>query len=287
MSVGAASVRSVDVSRTYPQGVPCWVDVEQPDLAVATDFYGGLFGWTFTDAMPPGAGGHYLIATYEGRDVAAIAPGGGGPWTTYIAVDSADEAVAAVTAAGGDVVETPEDAGPGGRTATVRDPQGATFRLWQARNRPGAQLVNVPGAWNFSDLHTTDPAAALAFYAAVFGWQAAGFAGHEESGGMVKVPGYGDHLAATSDPGIHERQTNAPAGFADVIGAIVPAAAGEPAHWHVTFSVADRDEGTATVERLGGSVLSTTESMWARLAVVRDPAGAQFTISQFTPPEGY
>ena len=35
---------------------------------------------------------------------------------------------------------------------------------------------------------------------------------------MIQVPGYGDHLAATVDPDIHERQATAPPGFADVIG---------------------------------------------------------------------
>lgn len=43
------------VDRTYPPGVPCWIDTEQPNVEAATQFYGGLFGWTFEDAMPPGA----------------------------------------------------------------------------------------------------------------------------------------------------------------------------------------------------------------------------------------
>jgi uncharacterized protein len=44
-------------NRTYPPGVPCWVDTEQPDVEAATVFYGGIFGWTYEDAMPPGAPG--------------------------------------------------------------------------------------------------------------------------------------------------------------------------------------------------------------------------------------
>lgn len=31
--------------RTYPQGVPCWIDTEQPDVAVTAEFYDGFFGW--------------------------------------------------------------------------------------------------------------------------------------------------------------------------------------------------------------------------------------------------
>jgi len=41
--------------QTYPPGVPSWVDSEQPDVESALAFYGGLFGWTFADVMPPGA----------------------------------------------------------------------------------------------------------------------------------------------------------------------------------------------------------------------------------------
>ena len=38
------------MQRTYPHGVPCWIDTEQPDTAAAREFYGGLFGWRFEEA---------------------------------------------------------------------------------------------------------------------------------------------------------------------------------------------------------------------------------------------
>jgi len=273
--------------RTYPHGVTCWIDTEQPDPAAASRFYGGLFGWTLTEAMPPGVPGSYLIATLDGQDVAAIAPAAGdaATWNTYVAVDDADATADDVTAAGGTVVSPPEDAGSAGRAATCVDPAGAEFRLWQAGGRPGAQLTNSPGSWNFSDLHTPDPATATAFYTAVFGWVTADYG--PDAGAMLQVPGYGDHLAATVDPGIHERQAMAPPGFADVIGGLGPVAAGEPAVWHVTFTVADRDESAARAEKLGAVVVASSEDMWTRSARIRDPQGAELTLSQFTPPEGW
>lgn len=278
-------------SRVYPFGVPSWVDTWQPDPQAATRFYGGLLGWTFTEAMPPDAPGSYLVAALDGHDAAAVSPveGGVASWNTYVsvgdsAVRDADTTAAAVIEAGGAVITEPWDAGPGGRTAACRDPQGGMFHLWQARRRLGVQVVNVPGAWNFSDLHTSDPAQAVAFYGRVFGWVAADYAGNG-TGPIMRVPGYGDHLAATVDPGIAERQAGAgaPEGFEDAVGAIVPAGPGEETHWHVTFSVADRDVNAATAESLGATVLSHSESPWARLALVRDPQGAEFTISEFTP----
>ena len=135
--------------RSYPAGVPCWVDTDQPDVDPARRFYGDLFGWEFEDAVPAGAPGTYLIASLGGKDVAAIGPaesGAGAEWNTYIAVDDADAAAASVRAAGGTTILDPVDAGPGGRLAGCADPRGARFRLWQPRRRLGAQVVNAPGS---------------------------------------------------------------------------------------------------------------------------------------------
>ncbi len=273
-----------DIARTYPHGVSCWVDTEQPDPTAASVFYGELFGWTFSNAMPPGAPAQYLIAQLDGGDVAAIGTGHDtAVWNTYFAATDADQTADTVLANGGTVVSPPADAGPGGRAATCRDPQGAEFRLWQPYKRLGAQVVNVPGSWNFSDLRTTDAQAASVFYASLFGWKYPDLGPGVES--MISVPGYGDHLAATVDPDIYVRQAEVPAGFADVIGAVQPAAASEPAHWQVTFAVADRDSIAELAEKLGGTVLGTSEYEWAVTANLRDPQGAEFTLSEFRPPE--
>ena len=273
--------------RTYPAGVTCWIDTDQPDVDAALEFYGGLFGWTFDEATPPDAPQRYVIAQLTGRDAAAIAgprahsESGEAVWSTYVAVDDVDAATERLVSLGAAEVLAPVDAGPGGRTATLTDPEGVEFRLWQARRRLGAQVANEPGAWNFSDLHTADPAAASDFYVKAFGWSLddLGYAT------AIRVPGYGDHLEATVDPDIRTRQASAPEGFEDVIGGFASIVDDEAPHWHVTFTVADRDESAASVERLGGTVVSSGQDDWTRNAQVRDPAGARFTISQFAPAE--
>lgn len=278
------------MQRTYPAGVTSWVDVEQDDVEAAARFYGAVLGWTFHDATPPGTPVRYVIAQVDGQDAAGI----GGPatptgtpstdpsWQTYVAVDDVAAALARVEAAGGTVTTGPTVAGEGGTWAAFTDRQGAGLRLWRARRRLGAQITNAPGTWNFSDLHTPDAEDARDLYARAFGWEFSdlGF------GTMIRVPGYGDHLAATVDPGIHERQdeVSAPAGFADAIGWLVPVAPDDPPHWHVTFAVADRDATADLVVRHGGTVLGTDDSAWTRTVTVRDPQGAVFTASQFTPP---
>jgi uncharacterized protein len=275
---------TVSEPRTYPHGVTCWIDVAAPDVDAAAAFYGGLLGWTFADAMPPDAPTRYVIAQLGGRDAAAIAsaaPGETASWRTYVAVDDCDAATDHLVGLAATVVDPPADAGPGGRTSTLRDPEGAEVRLWQARARLGAQVLNEPGACNFSNLRALDPGAAGAWYADAFGWRVV----DQGWSRAVQVPGYGDHLASTVDPDIRTRQAKAPEGFADVIGGIVAAdtGAGEAPHWHVVLTVADRDRAVTDVERLGGTVHETHEDEWTRAAVVSDPAGARFTVSQFAP----
>ena len=274
--------------RTYPEGVTSWIDLERPDVEAAQAFYGGLFGWTFTDATPPGASLRYVVAKLDGLDAAGIgepaeAAGravGPAAWNTYVAVTDADAAAARIEAAGGRVLVGASDVGEAGRSAVCADPSGVPFRLWQARRMLGAQIVNTPGAWNFSSLHAADPAASAAFYSEVFGWSVddLGFAV------MIRRPGYGDHLEATIDPEIRTRQVGAPPGFADAIGWLAPVGADEQPHWHVSFTVADRDATATAAERLGGTVLGRTDSDWTRDARIRDPHGGVFTASQFTPP---
>jgi predicted enzyme related to lactoylglutathione lyase len=273
-----------NIPRTYPHGVSCWIDTEQPDTVAARDFYGQLLGWTFTSVMPDDAPSSYFIAQLDGQDVAAIgsrASGGTPAWNTYFAVTDADSSAVTVTEAGGTVTFPPEDAGPGGRTATCRDPHGAEFRLWQPYRRLGAQVVNTPGAWNFSDLHTTNRDAAGSFYTTVFGWTYLSFGPGFD--GMIAVPGYGEHLAATADPDIFTRQADAPAGFADVIGNM-SAANTEPPRWQVTVSVADRDTSAARAESLGATILRGYEHTWAALVAIRDPQGAELVLSEFRAP---
>ena len=135
----------------YPPGVPCWVDTAQPDPEAAARFYGGLFGWEFEDQMPSDAPGNYFMARLHGRDVAAVGsqPDGAPPtpvWSTYIAVDSADDAAAEITKAGGSTLAEPFDIFDSGRMGWFTDPEGAGFGVWQPNQHRGAAVVNEPGS---------------------------------------------------------------------------------------------------------------------------------------------
>jgi uncharacterized protein len=280
----------------YPPGVPCWIDTAQPDPEAATRFYGGLFGWEFEDQMPSDAPGNYFMARLHGLDVAAIGsqPDEAPPtpvWNTYIAVDNADEAAANVTSAGGSTLAKPFDIFDAGRMAIFSDPAGAVFSVWQAKEQIGAQLVNEAGTWNFSDLNTRDVEGAKAFYGAVFGWVAGALEGGGTEFTFLRLPGYGDFLERSVQPGLRagQEEVGAPPEFADVVAGLVKMASDRfpddvPPHWSVTFAVDDADATAARAEELGGALVAPPmDAGPTRITVVRDPQGAVFTASRFYP----
>jgi uncharacterized protein len=272
----------------YIAGVPCWVDTAQPDPDAAAEFYRGLFGWEFEDAMPAEAPGRYLMARLHGGDVAAVSslPEGApaqAVWNTYIWVDDADETAAKAREAGGVVVSEPFDVMNAGRMAVLADPEGAVFCVWQAKEHRGARIVNEPGSVNFNVLHTGAPEAAKRFYGAVFGWTTLDLG----SGEFWTLRAYGDYLEHLA-PGTRERSAEFGApGFEDVLAAITPLAGDDGdalARWGVTFSTADADATAAKAVELGGTVLlAPVDAPYSRLTILRDPQGATFSATAFVP----
>ena len=273
------------------------------------DFYRGLFGWEFEEAMPPTSEDKYAIARSEAAsssifdisgelrsgDVAAIRSivEGAPPaamWNTYFWVDSADDAAAKVRDSGGTVVVEPFDFLAACRTAVFTDPEGAAFSVWESNEHNGAELVNDPGAVVFNNLNTRDVEAARSFYGSLFGWQTAGIGGGAEG---WTLPGYGDWLEREHHPGLRTQmaEAGAPDGFEDVVGSIIPISDDQPdtpAHWSVTFASADADATAAKATELGGKVIvAPFDAPWStptytiRMTVIADPQGATFSASRF------
>src|SRR5215472_13827000 len=258
------------VRTSYTQGTPNWVDLQTPNQDAAKAFYSGLFGWTYDDQPMPD-GPVYSMAMLGGHTVAAIAPqspemaAAGVPpmWNTYIAVDSVEEAVGKVEAAGGKVAMAPFDVMDAGRMAFVMDPAGAPVALWQANQHIGATLVNEPGTLSWNELITADPSA-IKFYEQVLGM-----------------------TTSTMDMGDGEYTLFEVAGQ-QVGGSMPPQMEGMPNFWNVYFAVEDADATAARAKEVGGSVVAEPfDTPVGRMAVIRDPQGAMFSIIKLAPqPEG-
>ena len=115
------------LARTYPAGVTCWVDLITWDVAAASAFYQGLFGWELEDRLPPDGPERFLVATLDGLDVASISSPTDGepPWATYVCVDDLEGTARRMFDLGATVVSAGEPVGPAGSSATMADPDGA------------------------------------------------------------------------------------------------------------------------------------------------------------------
>jgi predicted enzyme related to lactoylglutathione lyase len=232
------------------------VDLQTSDPDAAKQFYGTLFGWEYDD-MPMPQGGTYSMSTIRGKYTAAIAPlppmqGAPPHWNSYIATSDVDATAKAVSENGGTVLMPPMDIVESGRMAFVADPTGAPVGFWQAKNHIGSAVVNEPGAFCWSELHTSDTDAASKFYGNVVGWQ---------------PEPYGDDYTVFNVGGT---------GIAGLSSMMMP---GMPPSWLVYFEVADTDASAAQATDLGGTVLAPPMDIPAgRFAVLSDPQGAVFGI---------
>jgi uncharacterized protein len=240
----------------YDHGVPSWVDIGTPDPQAALRFYGELLGWEGQDMGEEA--GHYTIVSKDGKQVAAISPAqdpGPPRWTTYVNVDDLDAVAKKAEVAQGTVIMPPMDVMTAGRMAIFADTTGAVIAAWQPTDHLGAQLVNEPGAFTWSELATSDLGKSKTFYSEVFGW---GWGGADEYA-EAQVGGR-------------------------TIGGVMPRPADMPAEvpdsWLVYFATADVDADAKRAADLGATVIvpPTDIPNTGRFAVFMDPQGAAFAL---------
>jgi uncharacterized protein len=105
------------------------------DLASAKEFYGELFGWSFTETKTI-YGNLYLVIQNKGAIVGGMMLKHGNVpddvvpcWDTYITVDDIEISVKRVKDLGGKVILPPTDILNVGRFCVIKDPQGIGLNL--------------------------------------------------------------------------------------------------------------------------------------------------------------
>lgn len=249
---------------SYAQGAPCYVELITPDTEAAKAFYGGLFNWNLSD-MGVGDDGSYTRVTIGETPIAGISSQmpelAGHPafWGVYLAADDVDKTCAQVEAAGGTVEAAPFDVMDLGRMASIQDPTGARFNLWQAGKHHGTGLRGETGAPIWNELVTPDLPKAKAFYSDVLGvtWQDQSMEGMEYT---VMCSTDGNQCAGAYAPGGDMPQM--------------------PPHWNVYFTVDDVDAGVSRAEELGGRVVAPAFDVATvgRMAMVADPQGGMIWL---------
>jgi predicted enzyme related to lactoylglutathione lyase len=121
---------TVIARRASEPGTLCWTELITPDQAKAEEFYTKLFGWSahrfgdyveFLRGREPVAG---MLSTPPGRGAE------GSHWLPYFTVADVDDAVQSARRHFGTILGRPMDIPLIGRSAVLRDPQGATFGVF-------------------------------------------------------------------------------------------------------------------------------------------------------------
>src|SRR6185369_16952753 len=110
--------------------------------------------------MGPGPNDVYSLFQLNGRATGAasgmLAPGEPPNWQLFISADSVDDTNAKAVAAGAQSLMPVGDVGEFGRMAVVKDPVGAPFAIWQAKQHPGLGIIEEPGALCWGENYTPD-----------------------------------------------------------------------------------------------------------------------------------
>ena len=249
-------------------GRPLWFELatSKGSLDSAGDFYRRVLGWQVADAGMEGFA--YHLARADGDMVAGLMeiPGdlsGMSPnWTIYFGVDDADRAAAGIKATGGRVFRGPADIPGTGRFAIAADPQEAVFGILSPLPMPdgaGGHAFDQQKAahGNWTELMSSDPAAAFGFYAGLFGWQ---------KSDAMDMGDMGTYQLFSHDG-------------ADIGGMMGLGNAPQPC-WLAYFGVNGVNPAVRRITDAGGTVQHgpTPVPGGAHIAVATDPQGAWFAV---------
>lgn len=257
-------------------GTTTWLDLNTTDLAAASAFYSGLFGWDFLDSGEEfdhyrmisngslGQGGA-LVGGAEDVTGKTCPDGGALPsyWDVYLAVEDVDARLEKAVAHGAQVFVPATDMGTAGRAASILDPSGAATDLWQAGDTEGYEATGAAGSPVWFELMTDQYDESQAFYTDVFGAAFTPMA-EEMQTGDEPFRYVTNNIDGEPNWGLCDL-TQMP---------------GPDKGWRIYFGVDSCDAAVARVKELGGTVLDGPyDSPFGRIASIEDPTGASFQIS--------
>jgi uncharacterized protein len=249
-------------------GQPAWYELGTTNLDGAGEFYKSVLGWSVADAGMDGFTYH-LATAGDGGMVAGMmstAEQKESPppnWVVYFTCTNCDASAESIRNSGGQVMTEPADIPGTGRFAIVADPQGAVFGILQPEPMDDGTSgrafdQQAPGHGNWHELMTTDPAAALEFYSAQFGW-AKGDSMDMDAMGTYQMFRFKD---------------------ADIGGMMGLGNAPMPL-WLTYFGVDGVQDAAARIETGGGAIQQGPMEVpgGIHVAVATDPQGAWFAVA--------
>ena len=247
-----------------PLGQFVWHECMTSDPAGARAFYTAVVGWG-TQAW--GSDGAYTIWMNGSAPVGGCmalpdevkAAGAPPHWLSYIGTPDVDATCRKAASLGGRVLRPAADIPGVGRFAVVADPAGAAFCVFSgAGDPPGHDGPPSRGDFSWHELATPDPAGALAFYGALFGWKTTGEFDMGPAG-TYHMFGLGDATLG----GIYAKPPEVPV-----------------ANWLPYAKVESADAAAATATARGAKIMMGPMEVPGgdRIAVGMDPQGAVFAV---------
>ena len=256
------------MAESFPRGHFAWHELMTSDPDAAVAFYTKAMGWTTTSyENDPNyriwMSGQIPLGGVMRLPEDARSMGASPHWLPYVAVPDVDATERQALAMGGKVYVAARNI-VAGRFAVLADPHGAIFAVY----RPAASMAapNAPpgqGEVVWHELATTDPAAAWAFYHALFGWV--------KTSAMDMGPA-----------GVYQMFG---AGGAPLGGIFAKSPEMPGPHWTCYTEVASVDKLAALLPKLGGRVVMGPMEIsgGARIVMCLDPQGAVFAAHTAKP----
>lgn len=115
---------------TFANGKICYIEIPATDIACSADFYQKALGWQIRKRLDGSIAFDDGVGEVSGTWVLGRPPAATPGLMTYIMVDDIENAIAAILAAGGEIVQ-PVGVDAPEITARFRDPGGNVLGLYQ------------------------------------------------------------------------------------------------------------------------------------------------------------
>lgn len=242
-----------------------WADLFTSEPQKAADFYCNLLGWT--SAPVEQRNKFYLVLSNGGRPIAGISmrPAAAQPrpgvWIGYISVAKPKATLALAHTAGGTEHAPAHNFPNRGSQAIFSDNEGSPVGIIQSSSGDPPDEEPKPGDWNWFELYSMKPQAAVDFYGKVFGY-------------AVSI----DTRATSPDHRLLSSGSRARAGVA-----LLPEGADAHSGWLGCLRVDDIEKTVARVTSLGGAIVVAPRpaELGSRFAVISDPTGGSVGLVQY------
>jgi predicted enzyme related to lactoylglutathione lyase len=148
-----------------------WHELMTPDSSAAHAFYSKAIGWK---SQPWEQDPSYVMfAAARGPVGGTVASNNGASphWLPYIGTGDIEKTVEQAKDRGGSLVKGIDTLPSGSRYATLKDPFGVAFGIYESAEDYGNVTPPQPGEHSWHELASSDHRAAFDFYSSLFGWQ--------------------------------------------------------------------------------------------------------------------